>query len=469
VLFTSLWYWLFFAVVATLYFTLPHRMSLFVLAGAGFIFYGSWDPRFVPLLAGSALFNFLTGIAIAQAEAVGGRRVWLAIAVIGNLVILSIFKYYDFFAASISSFIGLDPQSVLLHIVLPIGISFYTFEGIAYNIDVYRRDLDPQRDLVDFSLFTTFFPHLVAGPIIRPMYFFPQIKRANFPLPEDLRWGSLQIVKGLLKKTILADNFAIFADSYFNGLPGWSGTLPALIGLVSFSMQIYFDFSGYTDIARGCAKLLGYDFPPNFERPYLSSNIAEFWRRWHISLSTWLREYLYIPLGGNRSGTGRTYVNLLLVMTLGGLWHGANWNFLVWGGYHGALLALHRVYRSALKKTRFEPVTQGWTWRATGTIVTFLLVTLGWITFRTHTFAETGRVLQDLISLEPNLNFQIPLGWVALMSFVAVWTFVDRDRQVQEWLLGGFVRQVAAIAISLLALAVLSRADATIPFIYFRF
>ena len=227
-------------------------------------------------------------------------------------------------------------QPCELDVVLPVAISFYTFEAIAYNVDVHRGDVKARASLLDFALFLSFFPHLLAGPIIRPAHFFPQVAGRPVPNGEDISWAALQIFKGLIKKNVFADNFAAIANPYFNGGSGHAGAWTAWIATFAFSMQIYFDFSGYTDIARGCARLLGYEFPPNFERPYLAKDITQFWRRWHISLSTWLRDYLYIPLGGNRNGAVRAYVNVMITMALGGLWHGANWNFVAWGVYHGA-------------------------------------------------------------------------------------------------------------------------------------
>jgi len=468
VLFTTLNYWLFFCVVGVVYFSLPRRSAIVALAVAGFVFYGVWNVALVLLLAGSTLFNFLTGIVVDGASG-NRRRLALTVAVAGNLCTLGVFKYMDFFFSSFAAVFSFSPDQLLLHLVLPVGISFYTFEGIAYNVDVYRGDMPATRSLTRFALFLSFFPHLIAGPIIRPQYFFPQIDRRRRPTAEETRWALIQVLKGLIKKLVFADNFAIFADGYFNAAIGQSGTLGALVGVLSFSMQIYFDFAGYTDIARGCAKLLGFDFPPNFERPYLSPSIAAFWRRWHISLSTWLRHYLYFPLGGNRKGRGQTYVNLMLVMTLGGLWHGANWNFLVWGAYHGALLVIHRSYRQAIAGSRFEAITEGVIWRVFGTLVTFSLVSAGWITFRTRSFGETIGVLSDLVSADRALDLHLPLGFTVLLAAILLWIVVDWGRRLQGWLIaGGMFRETLGTALSLMTIALFSRPEA-IPFIYFQF
>jgi alginate O-acetyltransferase complex protein AlgI len=467
-LFTTLNYWLFFCVVGVVYFSLPRRSAIVALAIAGFVFYGFWNVALVLLLAASTLFNFLTGIAVDGASG-NRRRLALTVAVAGNLCTLGVFKYMDFFFSSFAAIFSFSPDQLLLHLVLPVGISFYTFEGIAYNVDVYRGDMPATRSLTRFALFLSFFPHLIAGPIIRPQYFFPQIDRRRRPSAEATRWALTQVLKGLIKKLVFADNFAIFADGYFNAGIGQSGTLGALVGVLSFSMQIYFDFAGYTDIARGCAKLLGFDFPSNFERPYLSASIAAFWRRWHISLSTWLRHYLYIPLGGNRKGRGQTYINLMLVMTLGGLWHGANWNFLVWGAYHGVLLVVHRSYRLAVEGSRFEAVTESMLWRTLGILVTFSFVSAGWITFRTRSFAETVGVLGDLASPSALGGLHVPLGFTVLLAAIFLWIAVDRGRRLQDWLIaGGMFREISGTALSLMTLALFSRPEA-IPFIYFQF
>ena len=357
-LFNSLAFWLFFALVLLVNYAVPARWSRLTLVIASFVFYGMWNPMLVLLLGGCVLFNYVTGIGIERST---GKRAtaFLTVAVTVNLLLLGFFKYYGFAVGTVTNLLHLPGDAVALHIVLPVAISFYTFEAISYNVDVYRKQLSARRNLVDFALFISFFPHLVAGPIIRPAHFFPQVGGRPIPSATAIAWGVTQIVKGLIKKAVFADNFAVIANTYFNAPNEHAGLVAAWVATIAFSMQIYFDFSGYTDIARGCAQLLGYEFPPNFERPYLARDIAEFWRRWHISLSTWLRDYLYIPLGGNRLGPARTYVNLLITMGLGGLWHGASWNFVVWGLYHGVLLTLHRAWRQWIGQPASKPSAMG--------------------------------------------------------------------------------------------------------------
>ena len=279
------------------------------------------------------------------------------------------------------------------------GISFFTFQGLSYTIDVARGSLRPARSWVDFALYVAFFPQLVAGPIVRASYFLPQLDVWRRPSQDQMSEGLGLILLGLVKKMVFADQFAAVAELYFGGLDAMPGSLAAWTGVVAFGMQIYFDFAGYTDIARGCGRVLGFHFPVNFARPYLATDIREFWHRWHISLSTWLRDYLYIPLGGNRKGNVRTYVNLMLTMLLGGLWHGASWTFVVWGGYHGLLLAIDRQVRAmGGKKEPFWMHGALLPWVAR--IVTFVLVSIGWVFFRAETFSDAAQVLQSMTGMK---------------------------------------------------------------------
>lgn len=473
-LFNSLAFWVFFAVVVVLTYAVPARWSKAVLVVASFIFYGLFNPALMALLAACTVFNHGTGLAIGRAGP-RGAKAWLAVAVVADLGLLAFFKYTGLLAATVTNLLHLPPSDLAARIVLPVAISFYTFEAISYNVDVYRRALAPRRNLVDFALFISFFPHLVAGPIIRPAHFFPQLDRRPVPSGEAVAWGVVQIVKGLIKKTVFADSFAVIANGYFDaqagGHVGQGGAVAAWVGVLAFSMQIYFDFSGYTDIARGCARLLGYDFPPNFERPYLARDIAAFWRRWHISLSTWLRDYLYIPLGGSRGGSVRTYVNLLATMALGGLWHGASWNFLLWGVYHGVLLGLHRAW-SGWRGVRAGPGTAVGDAASVG--LTFLLVTVGWVTFRVVDFGTTLLVLRDLVTIPPAWSWDVPREMTVLMVVMVLWLLLDRGRRLQRWLstgtgVGGTIKVSTALAVSLLVLELFSRTDIAVPFIYFQF
>lgn len=465
--FNSWIYWAFFAIVLAGYFYIPARFSKVFLIAASFIFYGSWNISFTLLLAGYIVFNYGMGLAIAGHTGRAGGR-FLAMAVTVNLIPLAIFKYYLFFVGSLSHLLEIPDRFTALHIVLPVAISFYTFEAISYNVDIRRGLITPRRNFGEFGLFMAFFPRLIAGPIIRPAHFFPQVATRRVPSGEDIRWGVVQIVKGLIKKTIFADNFAIIADAYFAG-SGSASMTGAWIGAVAFAFQIYFDFSGYTDMARGCARLLGFDLPTNFDRPYLARNIIEFWRCWHISLSTWLRDYLYIPLGGNRGSVVRTASNLMITMVLGGLWHGASWNFVLWGFYHGLLLCLFRAWLHLRRHAAPPGVLSG----CVGVVITFVLVTIGWVPFRAPDFATSMRVLGDMFGGELIWPTVSPVFW-SLTAIVLVWNLIDRQRVIQNHLIAGTstfasIKFAVAFALSMFVLMMFAVTDLTVPFIYFQF
>jgi D-alanyl-lipoteichoic acid acyltransferase DltB (MBOAT superfamily) len=303
------------------------------------------------------------------------------------------------------------------------------------------------------------------------MDFFPQLAQRAALTSEDSRWGMREILKGLIKKVAFANYFAPIADAYFSGTPYEGAAVPAWAGVLAFSFQIYFDFSGYTDIARGCARLLGYRFPPNFERPYLSADITDFWRRWHISLSSWLRDYLYISLGGNRVGVARTYVNLIIVMGLGGLWHGASWNFLAWGLFHGALLIGHRAWRHGLRALGLAALSDARAMQPLWILATFLLVTLGWVPFRAEDFAATRATFAALATW-PDPSFAVLHTGVWLIPLAALaWCLVDRGRRLQDWLTRDASLLVAAAsgAFALWFLEIFAQIDTQVPFVYFQF
>ena len=330
-LFNSLEFWIFFSLVLLFSRLLPRRPRNLLLLGASYLFYMWWDARFIVLIVASTLVDFLVGRSLHNAR--GRSRWWLLIASLAaNLGLLGFFKYYNFLAGSLAGLLGISARTLHLDIILPVGISFYTFQSMSYTIDIYRGKLEPVKRLTDFALYVAFFPQLVAGPIVRAREFFPQLFQWRPPSHERTEKGISLILVGLVKKMVLADNFSRISDLYFGDVAAHPGAWAAWSATFAFAMQIFFDFSGYTDIARGCGRLLGYEFPVNFRRPYLAGSITEFWRRWHISLSSWLRDYLYIPLGGNRRGSWTTYENLMVTMLLGGLWPGASWNFVLWGG-----------------------------------------------------------------------------------------------------------------------------------------
>ncbi len=348
-LFCSQKFLLFFAIIFVLYWALPgRRPRVWLLLAASFYFYASWSKQLALIICASTLLDYLVALGMEHTTVNWRRRLLLSLSLMANLGLLGYFKYANFFLQSLTQALhraGCTAGFGSLEILLPIGISFYTFEAINYTIDVYRRRIRAERNLGDFMLFILFFPHLVAGPIVRARDFLPQIKRVKHWDWARLFLGTGYVVMGVVKKMAIADRMAEYADPIFNNPSAYRGEA-ILIAMIAYAVQIFCDFSGYTDMAIGTAHMLGYKLARNFNMPYLAVNVAEFWRRWHISLSTWLRDYLFIPLGGSRGSRWQTARNLMITMTLGGLWHGASWTFVFWGVLHGVLLIGHRIFRS---------------------------------------------------------------------------------------------------------------------------
>jgi alginate O-acetyltransferase complex protein AlgI len=369
-----------FAVVLGLYFFLSHRWQNRLLLVASYVFYGYWDWRFLSLLLGTTVLDYFSGLGIDRAQTPRSRKLWLMCSVTGNLAILGTFKYFNFFIDNLHVLLGLFGISFgdnILRIALPIGVSFYTFQELSYSVDVYRGKLKPTTKFFDFALFVTFFPHLVAGPILRAVDMLPQVLNPRRTSWDKISEGSWLIYWGLFKKVFVADNIARLADSAYRA-PGACSAFDILIGTYAFAIQIYCDFSGYSDIARGVAKIIGFELPVNFNVPFLARDPQDFWRRWHISLSQWLRDYLYIPLGGSRGSRNRTLINLSITMALGGLWHGAKWHFVLWGVYQGLLLV---GYRLAQGPQGPKPATSR-LHDAFRVALMFHFTCIGWILFR---------------------------------------------------------------------------------------
>ena len=442
------------------------RARNLLLLAASVVFYANWNPWLVMLVVATAAYDYRMARAIEDARSDAVRRARLIAAVAVPLGLLAIFKYTNFFVAQawpLLRWVGRSDGPPVFAMVLPLGISFYTFETIAYVVDVYRRRIPAERRLVDYALYLLFFPHLIAGPIVRPDQFLPQVRR-----PCRLDWSRVELgvrlfVFGMLKKAVVADQLALIVDPVF-AAPDIYATSTIWTAVVCYAVQIYCDFSGYSDMAIGSAHLLGITLPTNFRMPYFASNPADFWRRWHITLSTWLRDYLYIPLGGNRRGTLQTYRNLMLTMLLGGLWHGAAWTFVIWGGYHGLLLALHRAIP-----------WPAWTGRAVLAPIrvasTFLLVCMGWVVFRAPSLETAGTILARMcgatpgLTLAPSVNALVWAILAVVLAAHAVGTFADVPRLVRRVpapVLG------TAIACGFL-LAGLLAPDTGGAFIYFQF
>ncbi len=509
-LFPSMTFALFFLIVMPVAWKLrprPTAWKLFVLV-ASYVFYAGWDWRFVGLLAASTVGNQLSANGITRATTEAGRRGALVGGLVMNLGVLGFFKYYGFFVETLLNLLrpfGLAPTALLIEITLPVAISFFTFCGISYIVDVYRGELQPA-PLLDLAVYLAFFPHLVAGPIVRGAEILPQLRRLPDAKVVDATRAARLIARGLIKKVIVADFLArAITDPVFNAPRGYK-SWDLLVGAYAFSVQIYADFSGYTDIAIGAALLLGIKFPPNFDRPYVAATLQEFWRRWHMTLSRWLRDYLYIPLGGNRGGRLMQYRNLFLTMLLGGLWHGASWNFVVWGGLHGVGLGVerwNRERRSAPRRRRPEPIERIRTslgletshgevplvepdgtvrtvrvdepaphvpnpWL--GRLIVFHFVTVAWIFFHTDSINDAGQYLWRLISAWGSTGVATPLVLLVVLAALAFQYLPPRVGHLFEWRVSQWppIAQGIGFALVLLACDVLGP-QGVAPFIYFQF
>ncbi len=360
---------------------------------ASFVFYGWWDWHFIFLLGGCIVWNYLLALQIYRAAEERARKGWLILAVAGNLALLGYFKYYDFFVSSahnLANQVGIGLPLSTRSIILPVGISFFTFMAISYVVDVYRRDFDPVT-IGRFAAYLSFFPHLVAGPIVRPGELLPQMETRRDPRRVDTSRAFYLIATGLFKKVVIANYLATHITDPVFAVPGNHSSAELLIATYAYAVQIYADFSGYTDMAIGLALLLGFRFPQNFDSPYTATSLRDFWRRWHMTLSRWLRDYLYIPLGGNRKGRLRTFANLFLTFLLGGLWHGAAWTFVVWGGIHGVWLSLEHAFGGR----RTEPGRKAiWIRR----ILVFHGVCVAWIFFRSDSIGQAWGMLTGIFT-----------------------------------------------------------------------
>ena len=438
-----------------------HRLVFLTLMS--YLFYAWWDFRFVPLMILSTSADYAAGRAIALSRSASRRTTLLVLLLIFNLGILAIFKYYDFFVGSLEGLarlLGYHPEWPLLQVLLPVGISFYTFNSISYTIDVYRGKLAPARSFLEFSAFVAMFPHLVAGPIVRYADMARQFERLRArPRPAEWVTGVWMFAIGMAKKVLVAD---VVARGLVDPLWSQAGTLDAAgawLAALGYTVQIYFDFSGYSDMAVGLALLLGFRFPQNFDSPYQSSSIGEFWRRWHMSLSFWLRDYVYIPLGGSRGGAILVGRNLLLTMFLGGLWHGAAWIFVVWGLYHGALLAAH----SYLARHGWVPRS-----RPLAVAATFLSVVVGWVLFRARSLSEALAMLGSMSGVRSPEGGSIHLvdSWAIVLtgSALAICFCVPNTWQLR------FPRtRLAAALLAALVVACILRFAHPTPFVYFQF
>ncbi|MFN3325132.1 MAG: MBOAT family O-acyltransferase [Bryobacteraceae bacterium] len=475
-LFNSLEFVLFLPIVLIVYYRLSHEAQNKFLLVASCIFYASWDWRFLLPLLVSTTIDYWAAERIQQLNEleapIARRRKYLALSVGANLSLLGFFKYFNFFSESLQdllALLGFQTSLWTLQVILPVGISFYTFQAMSYTFDVYRGQMHPTRRFRDFLLAVLYFPHLVAGPIQRANNLLQQVMTPRVVTKQKIIEGVHLIMWGFFKKVFVADNVAPIVDRIF-ALPSPTG-FETLIGVYAFAVQIFCDFSGYTDIARGVAKLMGFEFVLNFNQPYVSTNPQEFWTRWHISLSTWLRDYLYISLGGNRKGERRTYLNLMLTMLIGGFWHGAAWNFILWGFYHGALLVTHRASKSFLDRI-FDAVSLPGR-AASFTIRWFVMLQLtcyGWLLFRAASFEQirtmSFALLQPFEGFDGALAmdlflFSLPLLLVELVQFFTK----QLDFLSFRWI----PAEVKVVCYSVFLYFILFRGGEPQAFVYFQF
>ncbi len=437
-LFNSFPFAYFFAALLPTYWLLRnhYRWQNLLLLSAGYFFYACWDWRFLSLLVISTLMDYFCGLAVDRIEEPGKRKAFVGLSMALNLGMLGYFKYFDFFAESLQMALaraGLTVPITQLNVLLPIGISFYTFQSMSYVIDVYRKDIKPTRDLIQFATFVSFFPHLVAGPIMRPTTLLPQVAAPRKFDIQQFYQGAYLVFWGLTKKVVVADNLSKhIVDPLFGQWETINGGM-ALLAIYAFAFQIYCDFSGYTDAARGIAKCLGFELALNFNLPYFAANPREFWARWHISLSTWLRDYLYIPLGGSRGGKAMLYRNLMLTMIIGGLWHGARWTFVLWGFYQGLLLVGHRLLEPLLNRIQPKDAVDRACWKIVRVVTTFHLVCYGWLIFRAKSIPQLVGMTRALFENPaiPQSSYLIPVALLVLpLLAIQVIQYLSRDLDI---------------------------------------
>jgi D-alanyl-lipoteichoic acid acyltransferase DltB (MBOAT superfamily) len=444
-----------------------HRARLLYVTAFSLFFYYKSSGWYFLLLVFSTIVEYNFALWIADSSSQTKRKLLLTLSLIVNLGMLFYFKYTNFFLSGYQALTG-QPVPVL-HVLLPVGISFYTFQTLSYTLDVYRHQIKPLRNIWDFAFFVSFFPQLVAGPIVRASDFIPQIPKKPFLSREDMGRAVVLIAAGLFKKAIISDYISLnYVDRIFDMPTRYSG-IENLLGVYGYAMQIYCDFSGYSDIAIGIALLLGYKLPPNFLSPYQSTSITEFWRRWHISLSSWLRDYLYIPLGGNRKGVFRQYLNLFLTMLLGGLWHGASLTFVLWGALHGAALAVDKLFQKVFKPG------DNWFIKLLGWVITFHFVCFCWIFFRAGSFEIATQVIHQIThQLRPDLLPQVVASFRAVFALVALGYLLHFIPDGFTFNLEGYMGQrsvvTQAVVVTVVIWLVIQVKSAEIqPFIYFQF
>ena len=450
-----------------------HRPKLLFVTLFSLYFYYKSSGIYFLLLISTTLIDFILGNLIYRATTAWKRSSLLALSLIANLGVLGYFKYTNFLHEIFSNIAGIPYQP--FDIFLPVGISFFTFQSLSYTIDVYRRKLQPAEHILDYAFFVSFFPQLVAGPIVRAADFLPQLSKPTFVSKEMFGRGVFLICTGLFKKAIISNYISLnFVDRIFDAPTLYTG-LENLFGVYGYALQIYCDFSGYSDMAIGIALLLGFHFNINFDSPYQAKNITEFWRRWHISLSTWLKDYLYISLGGSRKGKFRTYINLILTMLLGGLWHGAAFRFILWGGLHGLALAVHKLFASLNLKLPNQKPSAKKLLSITNVFITFHFVCFCWIFFRASSMEVAAQMINQISTqFKPQIFFEFVAGYkevLILMLVGYVFHFLPTSTEIraERWVTQMPLASKAALVISIIILVYQTKSAGIQPFIYFQF
>lgn len=477
-LFNSFSFAVFLPIVFILYWALPHRFRWFLLLIASYYFYMSWNIKYVVLIFTTTFVSYATALLLEKTNNQKKKKLYLIIAAVICLGILFFFKYFDFFQENVLAILNMftiQLHPTTLNLLLPVGISFYTFQTLSYVIDVYKGDVPAEHHFGKYATFISFFPQLVAGPIERTSNLLPQINAEHTFSYEKASYGMKLMAWGFFKKLVVADVLAVYVDKVYNAPHAFKG-FALVLATIFFTIQIYCDFSGYSDIAVGCAKLLDIDLMSNFKSPYFSSSIKEFWSRWHISLSTWFKDYVYIPLGGNRRGKLRTNINLIITFLVSGLWHGANWTYVIWGGIHGTLQV---VEKSLFKNNTVKRFSFTWILRV---ILVFLLCSFAWIFFRANTMKDATLVITNLFYgcsspaqyfingfYDIGLSFETFIFPAISILILAVYDFCSLKTDVIEWISSKHIVIRYSVYMLLLVFIMLFKASGEAVFVYFQF
>lgn len=493
-LFTSIGFFIFFPIVTIAYFIIPHKFRWMWLLLSSYYFYMCWNPKYLLLLGTSTIVTYISGLLIDRANGIEDekksiriKKIWVFASFAINLSILSIFKYFNFFSESLNilfSSLNLTINLPSFDIMLPVGISFYTFQALSYTMDVYRRDVKAERNLGKYALFVSFFPQLISGPIEKSKNFLSQIEEKHYFDYYRIKNGILLMIWGFFQKVVVADRLGMLVNTVYNSPKSYKG-FQIILATIFYAFQIYCDFGAYSDIARGAAKVMGFSLTKNFERPYFSKSIKEFWRRWHISLSTWFRDYLYIPLGGSRHGRLRKYINTMIVFLVSGLWHGADFTFIIWGGLHGVYQIIGDILSPVKGKLikGFNIRTKEFNYKLLQVITTFILVDFAWIFFRANTYSDAITLIKNMFYFNPwifidksiySLGLDSKEFFLAVISIIIVlaMNLLQRKRDLtlqfsKQNLVFRWLIYVTAI-IAILIFGVFAGYDAQ-QFIYFQF